>query len=413
MRIGGKCLVTLTTAFAIAAPAGHITPLPGDDPEMLVENAWQLISTRYLDPTYNHQDWAQVRREALAKTLRTPTNAHQVIRAMLESLNDPLTRFMEAPELKSAMDEFGGKLAAVGISDPWVELDRRTGGVRLLHLIHGSPGMKAGLQAGDTLISIDKMAAPGMSRDEIMCRLRGPVGSQVSLTVRRKGELINVTLIREMLASHTVGWSTRTERGKRLGYISLNQFELHSADEMRKAITDLSRQEVEGFVLDLRNNPGGFVPASRQIAGLFLGRALDYYFIERDGQRRAYEAEGPRLTHKPLVVIVNCGTTSAAEMLASTLHDNGRAPLVGSRTFGQGLIHALQPLSDGSGVVLATATFETPAGHKVQDTGLQPDYTVELSENVMGSPTLATDQDVQYSKAVEVLLGRIGAAAHS
>src|SRR5262249_42952309 len=148
--------------------------------------------------------------------------------------------------------------------------------------------------------------------------------------------------------------------------------------EMRDAIADLLRGNAEGFVLDLRNNPGGFVPASREIASLFLdSRELIYRSFEQNGTPRELTTASPPITDKPVVVIVNRATASATELLAGALKDNHRAILVGMNTFHQGLIHEVQPLQDGSGLVIAIARFQTPAGTDVEDEGISPYYVVE------------------------------------
>jgi hypothetical protein len=161
------------------------------------------------------------------------------------------------------------------------------------------------------------------------------------------------------------------------------------------------------FVLDLRNNPGGFVSASRDVASLFLGEKVLYYSMDRTGASREVVGAGAPLTDKPLVVLVNDATTSAAELLAGALKDNHRALLVGSTTFGQGLVHSVQTLSDGSGLVVAIAHFKTPSGQEVHRKGIEPDLRVEAPRQLLAPSEVATSKDLQYEKAVETLLQRI------
>jgi carboxyl-terminal processing protease len=210
--------------------------------------------------------------------------------------------------------------------------------------------------------------------------------------------------MREVLTQRTLVHASATNKeGQIFGYIALGQFAVHSGEEMRNVINDLLNGKAEGFVLDLRNNPGGFVPASREIASLFLGEKALYYSMDRTGASREVVGTGSPLTDKPVVVLVNDATASAAEILAA-LKDNHRAVLVGSKTFGQGLIHSVRTLSDGSGLVVAITHFKTPAGREVHRKGIEPDLPVETPGQLLTPSEVATSKDLQYEKAVETLL---------
>jgi carboxyl-terminal processing protease len=198
--------------------------------------------------------------------------------------------------------------------------------------------------------------------------------------------------------------SLKFEDGKAIGYIALGQFAVKSPDQLRDAVKALLNERAQGFVLDLRNNPGGLIPACREIAGLFLDEKLMFNSIDRAGITRQVESIGPRLTDKPLVVLVNGASASASEILAGALRDNHRAVLVGSTTFGQGLVHSVRQLSDHSGLVVAVARLKTPAGREFEHRGLKPDYVVGNSEPDFEPNQIATPEDRQYAQAVAVLL---------
>jgi carboxyl-terminal processing protease len=183
----------------------------------------------------------------------------------------------------------------------------------------------------------------------------------------------------------------------------MSQFAPDSVQEMRNAIVDLLDKGAQGFILDLRNDPGGLVSASRAVASLFMGnKELIYYSLDQTGIPKELRTYAPPITNRPLVTIVNGATASAAEILAGALRDNHRAALVGTRTFGHGLIHSLQPMTDGSGLIIAVARFKTPAGTDVGRGGISPDYAVESAEAELARNTPATDP--QYKEAARVLL---------
>ncbi len=406
-----RTIVLSATFAALAATttsAVFAQELMGQYPGQLVDEAWQVINRDFVDPTYHHHDWPRTRREFLSKKYGSTKEAHAAIARMLKKLDDPQTRFVSQAELASTIQELTGELADIGVADPWVMQDEKTGELQLVHLIADSPALKAGLRPRDAIETIDGTPAATLSRDEAFARMRGKAGTRVPLTVRRGKVGFDVILMRELLTQRTVVRAFATNKeGRIFGYIALSQFAANSAEEMRNAINDLLQGKAEGFVLDLRNNPGGFVPASREIASLFLGEKSLYYSMDRTGASREVVGTGSPLTDKPVVVLVNDATASAGEMLAGALKDNHRAVLVGSKTFGQGLVHSVRTLSDGSGLVVAIAHFKTPAGREVHRKGIEPDLLVEAPGQLLTPPEVATSKDLQYEKAVETLLQRV------
>ncbi len=404
--------IVLFAAFASVAAAPRPTvraqDRTGHDPRQLVDEAWQVIDRDFVDPTFGHHDWPGIRQEILSKKYKSTEEAHAAIARMLKELDEPQTRIMSPAELAGTLRELNGELAGVGVADPWVIQDEKTGELQFAHLISDSPALKAGLRPHDAIETIDGTPAATLSRDEVFARIRGTAGTPVRLTVRRGNARFDVSLVREALTQRTVvRASVMNKEGRVFGYVALSQFAVHSAAEMHTAINGLLGNKAEGFVLDLRNNPGGFVPACREIASLFLGEKPLYYSMDRTGASKEIAGMGLPLTDKPLVVLVNDATASAGELLAGALQDNHRAVLVGSKTFGQGLVHSVRTLSDGFGLVIAIARFRTPAGREVHRMGLVPDFTVEVPGQFLAPSDVATPKDLQYEKAVEALLQRL------
>jgi len=379
-------------------------------PQRLGEQVWKIVDQKFLDPSYNHHDPRQIRDQLLAVTNADTSQTYAAIRMTLALLGDPQTRLLEPAQLASTIQEFEGAAGGIGVTEPWIVTSRNSGELKILHFTAESPAFKMGLRPGDVIEGIDGTPTKNLLLDEALMRMRGKVGSTVQLTIRRRHTHFQVTPTREALTLHTVHSTLANENGKTLGYLALTEFSASSAQEMHDALSDLLSRNAQGFVLDLRNNPGGFVPASRDIANLFLDKQQGIYkSVDRTGIPTDTLSEGSPITAKPIVLIVNRATASAAEMLVGALHDNHKATLIGTRTFGQGLIHSLQPLSDGSGLIVAVARFETPKGMEIHHRGILPDYQVEGREMDLGSQKA----DPQYQMAVRVLLEKIAGKKES
>jgi carboxyl-terminal processing protease len=234
--------------------------------------------------------------------------------------------------------------------------------------------------------------------------MRGPTGSRVTLTVKREGisEPLEFQLERDRIALNPVYAQLQTsESGTAIGYIRLSQFSANATAEMADAISRLQGEGAQAYILDLRNNPGGLLQAGIEIARLWLDSGTIVYTVNRQGVLGSFEAVGEALTDAPLAILVNQGTASASEILAGALQDNGRAQLVGEKTFGKGLIQSLFDLSDGSGLAVTVAKYETPNHRDIHKLGIVPDRVVPFEP--IERNQVATEADLQYEAAVELL----------
>jgi carboxyl-terminal processing protease len=248
--------------------------------------------------------------------------------------------------------------------------------------------------------------------DEAAERMRGIIGSNVVLTVVRDGEQRQFKVARDRIELnpviaelHTITSTDKPGQAKQIGYLRLSQFNANATTELAKAIKHLEGQGAEGYILDLRNNPGGLLQAGIEIARLWLEQGTIVYTVNRQGVQDSFEAVGQALTDDPLVVLVNQGTASASEILAGALQDNGRAQLVGDRTFGKGLIQSLFELSDGSGLAVTVAKYETPSHRDIHRQGIMPDRPVPLEPLARGQAGTAADS--QYQAAEDLLIKRV------
>ncbi|HEX5411072.1 MAG TPA: S41 family peptidase [Terriglobia bacterium] len=375
---------------------------PVTQPEQVVDQVWQTVDQKFIDPNFNHHDWRRIHHELQTRRYTSWTQAYAAIRSMLQLLGEPQTRLLDPAEFAGLAQEFTGEVGGIGLVDIWSAVNHTTGGLDILHLVAGSPACKSGLRSQDRIEAVDGNPTRNLSADEVLMHTRGPVGTPVRLKMLRGNQHFEIGVVPEALTSHTVHALVIGDHDKPMGYIALAQFGQKSAQEMRDAIAGLQAKNAQGFVLDLRNNPGGFVPASRDIAGYFLGKGkLVYYSFDQRGTRTAWRTATSLMTDKPLVVIVNRATASAAEMLAGALTDNERAKLVGTTTFGQGMIHEVRPLPDGSGLVIAVGRFETPAGRVVEHEGITPDDDVKSDERESCKNWPPIDR--QYEEAIKIL----------
>ncbi|MEL7314538.1 MAG: S41 family peptidase, partial [Cyanobacteria bacterium J06559_3] len=240
-------------------------------------------------------------------------------------------------------------------------------------------------------------------------RIRGRVGTDVTLTIRREEEVIDFDLTRARIEIHPVRYSVKETPEGPVGYIRLTQFSNNAAGEMREAIEDLETQDVSGYVMDLRSNPGGLLYSSIEIARMWLDEGTIVSTVNRQGVVEEEAANSRSLTDKPLVVLIDGGSASASEILSGALQDHDRAQLVGTNTFGKGLVQSVRSLPDGSGVAITIAKYLTPSGRDINKQGIEPDFVVELSDEereylAEDRERIGTPEDPQYSKAQELLV---------
>jgi carboxyl-terminal processing protease len=260
-----------------------------------------------------------------------------------------------------------------------VDTDSKTRKITVVTPITASPAARAGILPGDVIAAVDGMATKEMSLADMMMRLRGKPNTKVKLTISRSNRILNITLDRTVIQSPFVRSSLKLVNNQKIGYLAFDRFTSTVAAEMRSAVRDLAKQGADAFVLDLRNNPGGDVAAGRNIAGIFLGEKPFATIFGRDRRTTQLIATGDKLTEKPLTVLVNQGTASMGEVLASGLQENQRAKLVGTKTFGKSLIQTFEKLPDRSIVTIPIGKIQALNGRELLNIGITPDRLVEVN----------------------------------
>ncbi|KAF2307844.1 hypothetical protein GH714_032525 [Hevea brasiliensis] len=350
----------------------------------LVE-AWGLIRETFVDPTFNHQDWDLKLQQTMVEMfpLNSADAAYSKIKGMLSTLGDPFTRIISPKEYQSFRIGNDGNLQGVGI---FINNEPKSGHLVVLSCVEGSPASRAGIHEGDELIEINGERLDGVDSEAAARKLRGQVGTSVTVKVHSVQDSKSdcstkeVKLPREYIKLSSIASSIiphRTPDGRQIktGYVKLSNFSQSAAADMANAIHEMETQGVHSYILDLRNNPGGLVKAGLDVAQIWLdGDETLVNTIDRDGNMLPINmVDGHAITHDPLVVLINEGSASASEILAGALHDNGRAILVGHKTFGKGKIQSVTELHDGSALFITVAKYLSPALHDIDQIGIMPD----------------------------------------
>jgi carboxyl-terminal processing protease len=397
----------LSSCLAVSIPMFSSSGLAAkDSPKVVVDEAWQIVNREYVDGTFNRVDWQKTRVELLKRKYSNRQEAYAAIRSTLKKLGDPYTRFMDPLQFQSLNSQTSGEMSGVGIR---LESRPRTKELVVAEAIENSPASKAGVKAGDIIVAIDGKSTKNMSLDDAITLIRGEIGKSITLKIARGStNPFDISLTRAQIEVSSVFSEVKQEGKLKVGYIRLSEFSSHSSEQMSKAIKELNRQQVNAYVLDMRENPGGLLQASVEIARMWMDNGTIVKTVDRKGGNENFQAVQSSLTQLPLAVLVNGNSASASEILAGALKDNRRAQIVGSQTFGKALVQSVHSLSDGSGMAVTVAHYYTPNGTDIGHKGVTPDVKVDINfleqRNLSESPDLmGTSKDTQYRKAISVL----------
>lgn len=350
-----------------------------NDAQQLVVESWRLVNQSYVDPeVFDTIRWKRLRQKALENTIETSEQAYSAIETMLLPLNDPYTRLLRPEDYTVMKASNEGSLSGVGL-----QLGHPANGdsVVVIAPLEGSPAADAGVVSGTEILEVDGERVEALGLEATAARLRGAVGSQVLVTlVPPQGQPEEISLERRTIDLRPVRTRRLRSDAHTLGYLRITQFSEGVPAQVREALEELSDKNVEGLVLDLRNNSGGLVSAGLAVADVFLDQEPIVETRNRDGIADPIQAGAGELYSGPMVTLVNSGTASASEILAGALQDDDRSLLLGDKTFGKGLIQTLTNLSDGSGLAVTVAGYLTPSGRDIQGLGIQPDRILDQPE---------------------------------
>lgn len=325
-------------------------------------------------------------RSFIGETPSVSTQVHGAARGLVATYGDPYTVFVEPVAREIERDELRGHFGGIG-----AYVGRDEAGNVVLTTMRDRPAARAGVQDGDILLEIDGKAIPSeMKVEEIITLVRGEVGTQVTLSLRRQGKdaPLQIAVVRERIETPSVEWRV-LDAERRVGYVRISIFGEQTAQELRTGLAELADQEIDRLVLDLRGNGGGLVDAAVEITSQFLRKGQVLREVKRENQERFYPvktANSPAFDWE-IALLIDGGTASASEIVAGALHDQRQAVLIGEKTFGKGSVQEVHELPDGSSLHVTVARWLTPNGQQIDGSGLAPDVEVNIS---------AEDRDAGY-----------------
>lgn len=429
VSLGGSDFTYGKTSYLASVPGkGHKLAQrpymsPFSDPEKIYERVWDLINDDYYDGTFNGQDWSRWKHKYDGK-LKNSEDAHKAVETMLASLGDRYTRFLDSDAFADERSQIDAQICGIGVQIG-TNKERK---IVIIAPIEDTPAYKAGVKAGDELVEIDGRPTEGFTVDDAAKKIRGPIHSDVALTVVRKTASKEVGKETERLTLHITraeiplkAVQTAQMLDSDVGYIRLSSFISQKADrEVAESIAKLPG--AKAIILDLRDNPGGLLNNAITISNMFLKNGVVVSTVDRDGYKKSEASTGHPICDLPIAVLINKGSASASEITSGALKDNGRAVLIGEKTFGKGLVQGINRLEDGSGVNITIARYLTPNDTDINKKGIEPDLEVKLEkkdiEEHRGPWWLDPDgpyvertakdlKDVQLKKAFEVLRGNL------
>ena len=349
-----------------------------------------------LDFTLFWETWQTLKEKFIDKTkFDNQKMLYGAISGVVNSLKDPYTVFMDPEESKRFFEDVSGKFEGVGM-----EIGQKKGQLQIISPLEGTPAQKAGLRAGDKIIKIDGIFANELTIDDAVGKIRGDKGTEITLTIFREGwnDTKEFKIVRDVIMVPSLKWEIKNED---IAYLKLYHFSEKAGSDFEIAAFEILNSPAKKIILDLRNNPGGYLEVAQDIAGWFLEKGQTVV-IEDFGQgkeQNKYLSQGPsRLLEYPLVILINEGSASGSEILAGTLRDNRGIILIGEKTFGKGSVQELERLREDSFLKITVAKWLTPKGQSITDVGLEPDRVVEMTEE-----DYEEGRDPQLDEAIEII----------
>ena len=315
------------------------------------------------------------------------------ISGMVKTLDDPHSIYLDPKMYELMRSHTEGSFGGVGIV-----MGFKDNKITVISVMEGTPSEAAGIKTGDEIIAVDGVPTSEIEPEEVVLHIRGEIGSEVTLRVRRAGEEDKDYVVRRAtIQVHTVAGQMLPDTDG-IGYIRIASFSEHTADEFKDAYHALENEGVKGMIIDLRENPGGLVTSCVAIANMVVPKGPVVSVVQKDGRREEYESELSEEKY-PLVVLIDGNSASASEILAGALQDTGAATIVGQTSYGKGSVQVILPLYDDDALKLTIAKYYTPLGRSIDGTGIEPDVRVE--------PQADGAQDVQLLKAIDVMKDKL------
>lgn len=321
-----------------------------------------------------------------------------IYKGYLEALDDPYTVYYDEEETKELNENLSGEFSGVGAL---LSQDRETGIITLVQVYDDSPAMKAGLKNGDILYKVEGKEVTGLKLNEVVSTIKGEQGTKVNLTVLRgsKGEEVTVTAVRDIVKKQTVAYKMIDDG---IAHLTITEFDTVTYDQFTEALDILEEQNVKGMIIDLRGNPGGSLSTVCDMLDEILPEGLLVYTEDKSGKRKEYTSDAKERLDVPLIVLIDGGSASASEIFAGAIQDYEKGEIVGSQSYGKGVVQSLYNLKDGTCVKLTVSEYFTPKGRSINGKGITPDVEVKYEYDEENP-----EEDNQLDKAVEILKKKV------
>ena len=362
--------------------------------QKLFDNVWQAVKNNYYDPTMNHQSWSRWKEHYHGK-IKTDEDAKVAIDTMLASLDDPYSKYMDKREYSDQNTSIDSKITGIGVNIASI-----SGKVHIINVMEGTPAQAANLQAGDIILDIDGKTVNGLPLSDVAALVKGPENTFVQMTILRNKDKFVKKVMRKEIKIKTV----KSSMDKNIGYIQISSFlGTSTPSEFMEAVE--KTKDADGLILDLRGNTGGLLPNAIFIANLFIPDGNLVSIVGRNNYRYDIYAQNTEFEiDKPMIVLVDGASASASEILSGALRDYKKAKLLGTKTFGKGMVQKIMPLPNETGLNLTIAKYLTPGGSDINKVGIAPDIEVKLTMDDVNNK-----KDVQLETAKNVLVKMIEA----
>lgn len=362
--------------------------------QKLFDNAWKIIKNNFYDSGLNKQNWNRWEKHYKDK-IKNDDDANVAINTMLESLDDPYSRYLDKKSYAEQNTSIDSKITGIGVN-----ISSLNGKTYVVNVIEGSPAFRAKLKSGDVILKVNNKPIAGMKTSQVADLVRGPENTSVKLIVSRNKKMLIYNIKRKEIKIETV----KSSVDKNIGYIQILSFIGNTTPE--EFVNALEKtNNTKGLIIDLRGNTGGLLPNAVFISNMFINHGKIVSIVGRNGYKRnIYAQDTDYVVDKPVLLLVDEGSASASEIFSGALKDYHKAKLIGTRTFGKGMVQKIIPMPNQTGLNLTIAKYLTPLGHDINKKGIAPDVEVKFSEK-----DLLLRNDVQLKKAKSLLTKMIAA----
>jgi carboxyl-terminal processing protease len=357
-------------------------------PQKLFDHTWQVVKNEYYDPNYNKQYWIRWKNHYHGK-IKTEDDAKVAIETMLASLDDPYSRFLTKEDFAEQNSSITSKISGIGVN-----ITNNSGKIKIINVMENTPAQFADLKTDDTIIAIDGKKVSGLSLAEVANLVKGPINTFVNIDVLRNKELLKKKIIRKEISIKTV----KSSVDKNIGYIQISSFISNSTpNEFVEALENTNA--TDGLIIDLRGNTGGLLPNAIFVSNLFIPKGKIVSIVGRNGYHYDIMAQDTNVSiDKPIIILVDGASASASEIFSGAMKDYHRAKLLGTKTYGKGMVQKIIPMPNETGINLTIAKYLTPKGNDINKQGIEPDIEIPLkTEDILAK------KDVQLEKAKDIM----------